>query len=362
VPTKEADEVIGGIRAGGAEVIALTADIARREDVENVLTHVARRMPALRGIVHAAGVLDDATLLTVSAEQLWRVLRPKILGAFFLHALTRELRLDFFVSYSSVASLFGAAGQANYAAANAFLDSLAHARVGNGLPAISIHWGPFTEVGMAATSGNRGVRLSARGVEGLSPAEGNVALGRLLAHPRAEVGIVRFAVRQWLDFHPQMAAVPFLSELADRPPDNGGRGELLAGLAVAKTAEWPRLIEAHVREEIGRVLRMDPHRIDASAPLRSLGVDSLMSLEVKNRLERSLGLNLPATLLYAYATIAVLAQYLAAELHSAKSAALVSRPGRIQPNSAESVEPSVDDDVLAAFDASARRVKQELLS
>jgi acyl carrier protein len=302
-------------------------------------------------------------LLSLSNEQFLKVLAPKMRGAFHLHALTREAPLQFFVLYSSVASLLGSPGQAAYAAANALMDGLAHARSAGGHPATSIHWGPFTEVGMAASQDNRGDRLSARGIAGLSPPEGTHALGRFLLHPRAEVGLFHFSVRHWLEFHPQAAAMPFLSELLEDTPAAPARQSFRAVLDAAAPAERSRLLDAHLREQVARVLRLSPDRIEPLTPFRSLGIDSLMSLEVRNRVEASLGLKLPATLLFTYSNVALLLEHLLEQIEPAVASPRESPPeGVAGAGDDAGMDVAEDDELLAAFDASARLAKKELLS
>jgi acyl transferase domain-containing protein/acyl carrier protein len=359
-PTEEAQAAIVAMEAKGAKVRVLSADVSRRADVERVILEITQGMPPLRGVLHAAGILDDATLLTLSSERFLRVAGPKILGAFHLHALTRELPLQFFVLYSSIVSVLGSPGQANYAAANACMDALAHARTADGFPATSIQWGPFAEVGMAAKQENRGDRMSARGIGGLSPEQGTKALLRFLLHPRAQVGFFHFDARHWLEFNPQMAALPFLSELMKDAPAAQPRQGLRPALDAAAPAERPRLLEAHVCEQLARVLRMEPHQIERLAPFKSLGVDSLLSLEARNRIEASLGLKLSATLLFTYSNVALLAEHLLQQLSPPPASDRVEAPAHDP-----TVDPDPegdDDDLLAAFDASARLARKELLS
>nr|QVV57686.1 hypothetical protein [Myxococcales bacterium] len=313
-PSAAARAEIEAMEAMGAEVLVLAADVAVRADVEAALQAISARLPPLRGIVHAAGIVDDHTLLELSVEHLQRVFAPKMHGAWNLHALTAGQDLDFFVLYSSAASLLGSSGQANYAAANAFLGALARARHCRGQAAMSIHWGPFTGVGLAAAQDNRGGRLSERGLEGLTPEQGNLAMQRLLEHPRAEVGVVRLDVRHWLEFHPQMAVRPYFTELQAASGGEQPRQRFRAALEAAAPSERAALLEAHVREQIGRVLRVDPAALERLAPFRNLGVDSLMSLEVRNRLEASLQARLPATLLFTYPTLASLTESLFREM------------------------------------------------
>jgi acyl carrier protein len=306
--------MIASMEASGVKILQLKGDVARAADVEAALAEVERKMPPIAGIVHAAGVVDDRTLVDMSEEQFSRVLAPKILGAFNLHALTADRRLDFFIMYSSSSALLGAPGQGNYAAANAFLDGLAHARRRLGLAGMSIQWGPFSEVGLAAAADIRGKRLAHRGVDSLSPAQGLVALARLLERPRAEVAVVRLAVHQWIEFYPQLAGVPFWSELqkdqpAERPASSRGIS-LRQLLEKRPPTERLGLLERHILEQVGQVLRLDVARIDRLSSFTSLGMDSLLSLELRNRLESSLGVRLTSTLLFTYPNPASLADHL----------------------------------------------------
>lgn len=316
-PSEATQKAIATMEDSGANVVVLQCDVSSAEALSTALRTIRERMPELRGIVHAAGVVEDRTILELTADQVERVFAPKVDGAWNLHSLTLDQKLDFFVLYSSVASLIGSPGQGNYAAANAFLDALAHARAAMGLAGTSIHWGPFTEVGMAAAHQNRGERIANRGIEGLSPDEGNHALQRLLERPRTEVGVLRFDLRQWLDFFPQLAGQPFWSEIGGKPtrdaPETTATSSLRATLEASPHAERASILEEHLRTQLGHILQVDPSRIDRKAPFRTLGVDSLMSLELRNRLERTIGAKLPATLLFTYPHIEALTPFLLVE-------------------------------------------------
>ncbi|WNZ66021.1 SDR family NAD(P)-dependent oxidoreductase [Myxococcus sp. MxC21-1] len=138
---------MGELRASGAEVRVYATDVTRADDVTRLLASMDAELPPLRGIVHAAGVIADGVLAQLDAERLRTVLAPKVQGAWNLHAQTLGRPLDFFVMFSSAASMLGSPGQGNYAAANAFMDVLAHHRRAAGLPALSVNWGPWAEVG-----------------------------------------------------------------------------------------------------------------------------------------------------------------------------------------------------------------------
>ncbi|WP_434042178.1 MULTISPECIES: type I polyketide synthase [Sorangium] len=310
---------IDALQAQGARVLALRGDVSRPDDVARVLSEIDAQMPPLCGVVHAAMVLEDATVLSLDAERFGRVMAPKVQGAWNLHEATRERGLDLFVMYSSAASLLGPSGQGSYAAANAFLDALAHHRRALGLPALSVDWGMFSEAGGVAARG-LGDRLTHRGVGGFTPAQGLEVLGRLLEGAPAQIAVLRLDLRQWLEFYPSAAGAPFLSELrqaersrareARETPETARAPRLREALIAAEPAERARLLEEHLREQLGRVIHLGAAMVDATATFRSLGVDSLMGLELRNRLEASLGIRLSVALLFTYPTVASLAQHL----------------------------------------------------
>src|SRR5262249_23185671 len=152
----------------GAKIVVAQMDVTREDQVASVLARIDSSMPPLRGIIHVAGVLDDGLLLNLDRERLAAVMAPKFEGAWNLHSLTLNRPLAFFVLFSSIASVLGSPGQGPYAAANAFLDALSHHRRALGLPALTINWGPWGDVGMAARA-NRGRRLTMRGIDAIPP-------------------------------------------------------------------------------------------------------------------------------------------------------------------------------------------------
>ncbi|XXY47428.1 SDR family NAD(P)-dependent oxidoreductase [Sorangium sp. So ce269] len=311
--TRAQRDQVEALSASGARVTVVAADVTSRADMAALLARLRAEHAPLRGVVHAAGLLDDAMLVDQTLDHFARVMGPKVLGGWHLHELTRDLPLDFFVLYASGSGLIGSPGQANYAAANAFLDALAHHRRGLGLPALSIDWGAFSEVGQAAAEARRGARLEARGMRNLTPAEGTAILHALLADDRAQVGVLPIDVRQWIEFYPQLAASRTWSDLAGQA--RRGRAQVDRGLHEALSAAGPlervALLERFVREQLGQILRMDGASIDKSAPFKTLGLDSMTGLELRNRLERKLGLRLSATLVWTSPTIAQLVRLLA---------------------------------------------------
>jgi epothilone polyketide synthase D len=306
-------EAIAELAAAGTKVTVARADVADRAQVDAVLRTIPPELP-LGGIVHAAGLLDDALLAKQDRARFRRVMAPKIQGALNLHSLTRDTPLDFFVMYSSAAGLMGSPGQANYGAANCFLDALAHHRRAHGLPGLSIDWTAFSEVGLAAAQENRGARIASQGMRSLTPAQGLTVLGRLLESDRTQVGVVPLDLRQWLEFFPAAASSRTLSRLvsahrsgARRPVGDPAVVKKLAEAAPEKRAA---LIEEILSKLVTQVLRIPQGKLAVKEPLTGLGMDSLMGLELRNRIEATLGVTVPATLLWTYPTVAALSQHL----------------------------------------------------
>ncbi|MCY1071297.1 type I polyketide synthase [Nannocystis sp. RBIL2] len=284
---------IAGLAEAGAQVVVERADIAEPAELARVLSSVQLQGPPLAGIVHAAGVLHDGLVVDQDRERLRSVFAPKVRGAWNLHQATRDLPLDFFVLYSSASSLFGSPGQANYAAANAFVDALAVQRRAAGLPALAIHWGAFADVGLAAARADRGARLAERGMASLDPASSGPLLGRLLAAGELQLGVAAFDPARWLEYHPQIARSGLFARLREQIAATDAAPDLQAALTTATPPERARLCEQFLRDQVAQVLRLSPTQIDHDAPLKHHGVDSLMAIELKNRVHARLGVRLP---------------------------------------------------------------------
>ncbi|HYO56082.1 SDR family NAD(P)-dependent oxidoreductase [Archangium sp.] len=343
-PSEAVQQELESLRAQGARVEVARADVADARRLAEVLALTHGDMPQLRGVLHCAGVLDDGILEQQEPARFRTVMAPKVQGAWNLHMLTKGEPLDFFVLYSSMSALLGLPGQGNYAAANAAMDALAHYRRQQGLPALSVNWGPFSEVGLAAAHSNRGERLAYQGMASFTPRQGDVLLERLLEEGAVQVGAVALDVRQWLEFFPSAASLRVWEELAAESHGDGQRGRsgFLLDLRRAASNERPGMLEGYLRERLSQVLRIDPSRVGRHEPFRGLGLDSLMSLELRNRIEAALDLKLSVTLLWAHSTLAALAANLLEQLgltpklHDAPVS--VEQPSRVARSSATESE------------------------
>jgi len=320
-PSPEARAAVARLEAKGALVRIASGDVARAADVDRVLADARGTLPAVRGIVHAAGVVEDAVLARQTRAGLAAVMAPKVAGAWNLHRAAEDLDLDFVVFYSSIAAVLGSPGQANYAAGNAFLDGLAAYRRGQGRPGLAVQWGPWSGAGMAARLGERDrERWTAKGVGALAPAEGLATLGQLLTSGSAapaHAAIVRVDWTRYVAALPS-GAPPLLADLlrpAQAPAIPAGvapgRPRLLQLLDEAPPARKRHVVLSHVREQVAKVLQLPPSQtVDADRGLKDMGLDSLMAVELRNRLQASLGRSLPTTLAFDQPTASAITDYL----------------------------------------------------
>ena len=349
-PDDAAHATLEALRAAGTTVRVSRADVAQRAELAAALAEIDREMPPLAGVIHAAGVLADRTVLALDARQVERAMAPKALGAWHLHELTRDRPLDAFVMYSSVVAVLGSPGQASYAAANAFLDALAHERRRLGLPALSVNWGPFSEVGMAAAEAQRGQRLATHGLASVTPAQGLAMLDRLWSGRAAQMTVVPLDVRQWLELH-VAADGPLWSELARgeaRTAD--GADQRRATLGALGPAQRRDAVERYLVDQLAKVLQLAVDRIDRGKTMGELGLDSLMSLELRNRLEAGVGIALSPTVLFTYPTITALAAHVLGSLALPEAA-----PATV------AASPTFADHVAEMSDAEAERLLLESL-
>ena len=310
-PSDDARAGLDEMRAMGVTVTVVAGGVALESDVSDVVASMAVSAHPLRGVIHAAGVIDDAVLADLDWPRFSRVLAPKVSGAWNLHQQTRELSLDFFVLFSSVASVMGAAGQGNYAAANQFLDMLAHARRAQGLPALSINWGSWSDVGMAAGMGEQHRRRwAAAGLQMISPEAGLRAMHDLMARAESpRVAVMPLDLNALGDDVPALLRGLKARGVSTASSSRGKGGELLRALRRAPDADRPALLTQLLGEQLMRVLAPgSDYRPDADSTLLELGMDSLMAIEMRNRIAAQLAVTVTVADLMGGQTIARLAE------------------------------------------------------
>ena len=351
-PGAAAREPIAEIEAMGVSLRTLCADAGDAADTARVLAEIAKTMPPLRGIVHAAGALRDGPVSTGTPDDVAAVLGGKLGGALTLDRLTRDLPLDFFVLYSAAATVLGAPGQTIYTAANAGLDALALSRHREGLPALSIAWGRWSGAGMAARlseAGNTGWQR--RGLGAITPHTGFVPLENLLASgtPAALVAAVDWA--RLVATAPDGFDTAPLAELNSAAggtapaeiPRRADLGDRLQGLS---PEEAVRTLGAAISDAATDIIGLaSVAEIAPDRPMKELGLDSLMAVELRNALARQTGLDLSATLLFDYPTLTRLTAHLAERL------GLEPAPGGAVDGGAEDTDDLSEADLDALLEA-----------
>ncbi|WP_345475592.1 type I polyketide synthase, partial [Actinoallomurus oryzae] len=298
---------VAALRARGVRVELRRADLADAMSVAELLDFVRRDMPPLRGVVHAAGVTADALLADLEPKRLEQVMDPKVRGAWNLDRHTRDDDLDFFVLFSSVASLIGSAGQSGYVVANAFMDALAAARRHEGRPAVSVSWGPWAETGMVAQRGLAD-RLESKGMSALPTERALRALTDLPAETAAHVGLAAVDWRRYTAA--TQGAQPYTlladlvpTDLAEPEPPDPGRVEELMSLALTDHDAARDAVLAELLDRVAALLGMNVTERDqldagfAQTRLNVLGLDSLTTVRLRRRLRTDFGADIPAELL-----------------------------------------------------------------
>ena len=291
-PDAATERALGELRQR-AEVTAIAADVTSEADIRAVIETIRGAMPPLKGVIHSAVVFKDALIPNLTPEIMVEVLQPKISGAWALHRATAALDLDFFVVFSSILSLWGGGGQAAYAAANSFLDTLAHYRRAQGLPATVFNWGPWEALAAAGRWGTVTEALwKQRATERLESREALGALVHLLAGGPPQVAVIE---TRWAVFASQFTKVPpFYHEVV--PPSEAG------------PKAGGGSLEGTIRQHAAIVLGLGT--IDTRRPLNEMGLDSLLAVTLANRLRQSLGFTVPVARLLKGASIAELADEL----------------------------------------------------
>lgn len=295
VPGEEAQARIDKLTARGVKVITDAVDVTSRDELAALLERIDRELPPLRGVLHCAMVLDDALLTELDAERLTRVLDPKALGAWHLHELTANRELTAFVLFSSATSLIGNRGQANYAAANAFLDHLAAARRARGLPSLAINLGAVSDAGYVARHADVARMVSATGLESFPAASAFAVVLALMNGAYPQVGAIPMDWRRFFGHHGFSSEMPpRYGEVASQRPAGGQDGPVPVGgnlsqrVSALTGGARTELIRSELAAKVSGVLGMPRDELDDDMPLMDY-LDSLLAVEISAWLERELG-------------------------------------------------------------------------
>ncbi|MCO5231227.1 MAG: SDR family NAD(P)-dependent oxidoreductase [Chitinophagales bacterium] len=315
------NEIIHQLRSLGAEIIIDKADVSEREDIERILAiHHSNEQP-LKGVFHLAGILDDASILNLDEDAFYRVLSPKVLGAYNLHITTQAYDLEHFVLFSSSTILFGSPGQAAYVAANKYMDALVEHRERLGLGGLSIQWGTVSDVGLAASADNRSERLEEEGVAPLSPKECTDWFDVITQMDIPVVGAFRFDLAKWQQAYPSSVKNHFYDLLRKEDALKDEDVEVSKELSLTEILSGIddleiRLstLENQLKEIVGHVVKLPADDIHIKTTFKSLGIDSLMSIQLKNQLEKVYATSLSVTAFWTHSNIRDYAKFLLEKL------------------------------------------------
>lgn len=331
---REVKDKIAQLETAGAKVSVLQGDVTKEEEMVEVFNAIAQTAPPLRGIIHAAGQVGYHPLTVMETTTLTSILQPKVIGAWLLHHLSREIPLDFFVMFSSIAGIWGSKGQGHYAAANHFLDALASYRHGLKLPALSISWGPWAEGGMANEESQQW--LTRMGIGLLPPDAALTALGSAMAGKVPQITVADVDWQVFKGLYEVKGERPLLSAIAASPPEAtvseiSNPSAILEELEQALPSDRTEVLTAYLQREIAKILGLEAEELpEMTKGFFEMGMDSLMAVELRSRLEKSFNASLPATLAFEASTIEDLAVYLSREVlnwtESEKAQAPVSTP------------------------------------
>ncbi|MGC9443213.1 type I polyketide synthase, partial [Streptomyces sp. WG5] len=345
-----AGELVQELTGLGARVTVVACDVSDRAALAAMLAAVPAEHP-VSGVVHTAGVLDDGVIGSLTGERVHRVLAPKVDATWHLHELTRDLDLSFFVVFSSLAGLLGGPGQANYAAGNVFADTLVQWRRQAGLPGVSMAWGAWTpEVGLTGTLRDVDLRRMARaGMPLLTVEQGLDLFDQALRSDDPVLGLTRLdtvALRAQGDVPPMLRSL--VGGVVRRVASDDGQEQrgIAQQLAAMPAEERPRFLHGLLRGHVAAVLgHRSPDHIETDQAFKQLGFDSLTAVELRNGVASATGLNLPATLVFDYPTIAALADHLAGLLGDPLPSVGIVGPQPVAP---------VDDDPIVIVGMSCR--------
>ncbi|GJL65670.1 MAG: hypothetical protein NPIRA05_06410 [Nitrospirales bacterium] len=295
----------------GCQVSVCACDIADAVQVEKLMVKLSACEHPLRGIFHAAGIIDDKPIVDMSDQDLLSVMRPKALGAWNLHCATVECKLDHFVLFSSISVLVGNSNQANYAAANGFLDSLASFRRAHGLAGLSVNWGAIETVGMLSRDAMIGQHLRQIGLSPISFDAGLIGLERAISEGVTQIGIADFSDwSRWARYETYGGRSPrfrTLVEAARAKDDDSAQTGLRGKLAILEPPQRQEILGGLLKEIFATKLKMSSAQVDPKCPIESLGVDSLMATEIQGTISDTLGISVSVLDLVGGGSIAKLA-------------------------------------------------------
>jgi surfactin synthase thioesterase subunit/acyl transferase domain-containing protein/acyl carrier protein len=309
-------EKIDYYESQGCQFKILCADTGNYDDLKTVIDFIDASMPPLKGVVHAAGVIEAKTLTDMNQEEFLRILNPKVKGAWNLHLLTQNKPLDCFIMFSSASTLIGLSGQGSYVAANAFLDTLAQSRKRMGLAGMSINWGVIKDVGMVANEGDLEKYARAEGFEPVNMRDAMEVFNTIYDSEHTQIGIVKLHAESMATYYSALAKTRYFKGLLTK--ENNGDTIEKSFLSVYNKLQNPEekisAIELLVSQHVSKIVKTPVSRIKSTMTFKGMGIDSLMAIQLRNLLEKSLDLKLSVAIFWTYPSIREYSAFLVSTL------------------------------------------------
>ena len=349
-PSGTNQALIDELEAAGVNIKTWQVDVSDKTALQTTFLEIEQIMPPLKGVIHCSGILADKLLPDFDWQQFSKTFDAKVEGAWNLHELTKNISLDFFVLFSSAASLVGNQGQANYSAANAFLDYLAQFRHAAGLPATSINWGPWADIGMLQSDPVAKVHLARLGFTPILPDQGFAAMMVAINSGKPQVGIIDWDWQTYLDQSPWIASL--FTKLANQQLNKNviqqSSTSVIENFAKLSKADQTLQIVLWVEESVRSTLGVaKEQKLEHDKSLTDLGLDSLLAVQLRNHLGKTIQLTLPVSLAFNYPTIADMIRFITDLLENALPKANLEPDSHLKPNESPNSASQSAQDLLA---------------
>jgi acyl transferase domain-containing protein/NAD(P)-dependent dehydrogenase (short-subunit alcohol dehydrogenase family)/acyl carrier protein len=308
---EEALQLFESYKSSGIQIQDIRADVSDKSALQNALSEIKN----LGGVFYAAGILDDGTFENLTAQQFIKMLYIKGVGAWYMHELTQHLALDFFVLYSSAAGIVGSAGQSNYNAANTFMDALAYFRKAKNLAALSVDFGTISDIGLAARQENRADRLAEQGVTAILSQNLAAYFDALFFSEETQIMAMQINFSKWAQFNPAVLKNHFYSKvIAQQTTTDSTTNTTKEEQRFTSVEEYKKHIKNRIKQHISAATKLNLSKIKEEETFKSLGLDSLHALQLKNKLQDDFELSLNVAVVWQYPTVQKLTDFIAIEL------------------------------------------------
>ena len=330
---KDIMERIDNLKKQGANIIIRKADVNNYDELEEVFAQVDEQMPELKGIIHAAGLIEGRQITDFSFDDFDKITSPKVKGTWNLHSLSKSKNLDWFVVFSSASALLGNMGLAHYVAGNTFLDVFTHYRHMQNLPALSINWGTMSDAGMLTNENSVSKFADEEGFELIKMRDAVKVFENVAEQGYKQIGIVRMNIEKVNEYFSALSQTNYLSRLSSNGIESQNKkGSDILNLLINEESEntKTKLLEEFLIEKVAKVINSSTSKLNRTMTFKSLGIDSLMAVQLKNHINKDLVAKVSVTTLWAYPTIKEYSKYLLDKVINNQSDSSVENDSKIE--------------------------------